>query len=969
MGVVEESRLGGLDLCLWGKFCKRHGVVYPLLFHMLDVAALAGELWDRMLVPAQRVQIASGLGLSEGEARGVLMFVAGLHDLGKASRFQACEPLPWARVGDTLRADTRGWRLVRHERASLHALVGILAEMGYPLEGDVSPAVRMAQVAGGHHGRFLQLDVRGAASAARVRADLGGLLWQQLRLRYAAQVRHLTGAQAVPARVSVIAAVLMTGVVMVADRLASQRRVWRPRTDLLAFGTAEHFTWACWMARQTVDQSQLARFRLPPRLFADVHALPGLNALQASVLDQLPTAAGARGAGIMLVADGTGAGKTVSALEAARILNQASGTEGVCWLLPTTATADAAYDSLYAYVGAHRPFPAALTLVHNHSYLNAAYSDQMLAPGDAASCTGDDPHFDEDEDEDEDGWLAAEHEDADGQGRRWLPDGWLHGWDRALLAQFTVTTIDQALMAALPVRHNALRMLAFSGRCVIVDEAHAVTPFTRRILARLLHWLGALRTPVIVLSATLPGQVARELLYAYLTGAGYRRRELLAHADDFTVPYPGWLFADAATARTTVITPPARTAHAAAQQRTLTLQQRPVHYRPLEHPGRRIKAGERLARITTALNPVAWMGGCAVIACATVADAQDTYRHLQQALDWPGETADDLVLLHARLPAHRRERTLTRIRTQLGPTGPRPHRLVLVTTSLLELSLNIDADLMVSDLTSLARLIQRAGRLWRFEQAWQHQRPPGIPQRPAWIRTRGPRLTVLHPVGPDRTTLLPVAWAATDAPYLQHATAHLLATPGQHRLTLPEHTQHLVELIHQSGEPATWSPRLAALHSEHLAAERGEQHASNVHLIPPHDRVASLADLHRQPLTAAHAATRPHDRPARVLALYQHPGQPATLDAAGHLPLPQGPHLRPADIRTVLEHTLPVPSAWVAAARRHVPDAWQPHPLLADLVLLPHDPTHPQPIQLGRHQLYLDDELGLIHHEAPHGTP
>jgi hypothetical protein len=30
-------------------------------------------------------------------------------------------------------------------------------------------------------------------------------------------------------------------------------------------------------------------------------------------------------------------------------------------------------------------------------------------------------------------------------------------------------------MAALPVRYNALRMLALSGRCVIVDEAHALT--------------------------------------------------------------------------------------------------------------------------------------------------------------------------------------------------------------------------------------------------------------------------------------------------------------------------------------------------------------------------------------------------------------------------------------------------------------------------------------------------------------
>ncbi|MGX1471234.1 UNVERIFIED_CONTAM: CRISPR-associated endonuclease/helicase Cas3 [Streptomyces canus] len=966
MGVVEESRPGGLDLCLWGKFCKRHGVVYPLLFHMLDVAVLAGELWDRMLVPAQRVQIASGLGLSEDEARGVLMFIAGLHDLGKASRFQACEPLPWARVGDALRADTRGWRLVRHERASLHALVGILAEMGYPLEGDASPAVRMAQVAGGHHGRFLQVDVHGAASAARVRAELGGGLWQELRLRYAAQVRHLTGAQAVPACVSVAAAVLMTGVVMVADRLASQQRVWRHKADMLAYGAAEHFAWARWMARQTVEQSQLPRVRLPPRPFSAVHRLPGPNALQYSVLNQLPTAAGARGAGIMLVTDGTGAGKTVTALEAARILNQAAGTEGICCLLPTTATADAAYDSLYAYVAAHRPLPAALTLVHNHSNLNAAYTDQMLAPGETPTCTDDDPQTDPD---DEDDWPAPDEADTSG-GRRWVPDGWLRGWDRALLAQFTVATVDQALMAALPVRYNALRMLAFSGRCVVVDEAHALTSFSRRILARLLHWLGVLRTPVVVLSATLPGQVARELVYAYLTGAGHARRQLQARASDFTVPYPGWLFADAATAHTTVIEAPARIAHAAAQQRTLTVQLRPVRYRPLEQPTRRIKAGERLARITAALQPVTRLGGCAVIACATVADAQDTYRHLKQALNWPG-APDALVLLHARLPAHRRERTLTRIRSQLGPTGPRPDRLVLVTTSLLELSLNIDADLLVSDLTSLARLIQRAGRLWRFEHAWQQKRPPGVPERPAWITARGPQLTVLHPAGPDHHTLLPDAWAATETPYLQHATAHLLAVPGHRRLTLPEQTQQLVELVHQSGEPAAWSPRLATLHGEHLAQERAEQHTSSVHLIPPHDRVASLSDLHRQPLTAAQAATRPHDRPARVLAVCQHADRLPTLDHAGHLPLPQGPHLSAADVRTVLEHTLPVPSAWVAAATRHHqgPDAWQQHPLLADLVLLPHDPARPRPVQLGRHQLYLDNELGLVHHEVPRHSP
>ncbi|MFF3589008.1 CRISPR-associated helicase Cas3' [Streptomyces sp. NPDC002387] len=969
MGVVEEGRFGGLDLCLWGKYCKRHGVIYPVLFHMLDVAAMAGELWDRLLVPAQRAAVARGLGVREDEARCLVMFVAGLHDIGKVSRFQACEPVPWARVGDALRADTRGWRLMRHDRASVHILVEILAEMGYALEGDTSPAVRMAQIAGGHHGRYLQVDVHGAASPARVRADLGGRLWQELRRRYAAQLRHLTGAEAVPPQVSAPAAVLMTGLVMVADRLASQQRVWLPRALMPAYGAAEHFAWARWMASQVVDQSQLARVELPPRSFTTAHGLPGPNALQASVIEQLSRAAGKRGAGILLVTDGTGAGKTVTALEAARILNQASGTEGICYLLPTTATADAVYDTLYTYVSAHCPTPAALTLVHNHSYRNSAYSDQMLAPGEAATCTSDDPHGDPDDEDEDDVWLLPAGE-GDKGGRRWVPDGWLRGWDRALLAQFTVATVDQALMAALPVRYNALRALALSGRCIVVDEAHALTTFSRRILKRLLHWLGALRAPVVVLSATLPGQVARELVYSYLTGAGHRRRELPSREAEFTVPYPGWLFADAATTHTTVIDAPARMAHAAGQQRTVTVHLRPVHYRRLGLTARRVKSGERLACVTAAVAPVAQLGGCAVIVCATVADAQDTYRHLKQVMNWPGGL-QELVLLHARFPGYRLERILAQVRTQLGPTGSRPERLMVVTTSLLELSLNIDADILISDLTSLARLIQRAGRLWRFEQMWQCNRPPDVPERPAWIQARGPRLTVLQPVDTNRRTAPPEAWAATDTPYLQHATAHLLSRAGHQRITLPGQAQQLVELIHQSGQPATWSTDLRALYEQHQAADRAEEQASAVHLIPPHDRVASLADLHRQQLTAAQAATRPHDRPRRVLACYSHPNGALTLDAAGRLPLPQGPTLRVADIRAVLQHTLPVPAAWVAGStRRHQsPDSWQRHPLLADLVLLPQEAACPLPVRLGRHLLHVDDELGLIHDELPRATP
>lgn len=946
--MLEDARFGGVDVTPWGKFDRGVLAVYPLLFHLLDVAAVAGEVWDRVLAAGQRRLIAEGMGVPHGDARRLVMFVAGLHDLGKLAHFQQDEAHPWARVSPPLRADTAGWQRMPHERASMHSALQLLEEAGFNTDASDSVGVRVAQILGGHHGRFLQLDLAGAAKASRVNLALGGLKWQDLRRRYFALLRHLTGAQVVPSRLSVPASVLITGVGVVADRLASQRHYWLAKAQAPAFGAAEHWAQAVEDAPQLVDESGLARVELPRVPFDRVHrGVDAPNDLQSSLIRQLTPVVEVKGSGIVVVTDTTGAGKTVTALEAARILNAAAGTAGVAWLLPTTATADAAYEVLEAYVAAHRPERAPVSLVYSHSWLNTAYTDRQAAVHEPSTT---DEFWDE-----EAGVEGAERP----QERVTVPDGWLRGWDRALLAQFTVATHDQALMAALSVRFSALRWLALSGRTVIVDEAHSMSPFMQQLLKRLLHWLGALGCPVVILSATMPAHLSNELVHSYLAGSGHRRSLTDLNA---APSYPGWLFAAAADASLARMDPDACAAHATRHRRQAAIRLYPVRHPSHTDPDGTPARESRLDCIAAEIFPVAAGGGCAAVVCATVADAQATYQHLRDTLTWPAGPDGDLVLLHARLPAHQRESLTRLVRERLGPTGKRPERLVVITTSLLDMSLNIDVDVMVSDLASLERLLQRLGRLWRFENLWG----PDSGRRPTWVRRLNrPRLSVLQPTDHDGRIQLPAAWRTLEAAFLTHATAHYLSRQPEHTLslTLPNDIQHLVEAVHgDATELARTDPTLERRHTAYTSRRRAQEHLSALHLVPTPRHTASLADLHRQRLHAREAATRLGALPRRLLPVYRMPDGTLTLDRAGtqQLRLDRAPTTR--QVRRILEHTLPVPAAWVAERRREhrAPAVWSTHALLADLVLLPQVFDTSASVSFGRHALHVDPVLGLV---------
>ena len=291
-----------------------------------------------------------------------------------------------------------------------------------------------------------------------------------------------------------------------------------------------------------------------------------------------------------------------------------------------------------------------------------------------------------------------------------VADAWLRGRKKGPLSSFVVGTIDQVLFGALRSRHLALRHLALAGKVVIIDEVHAVDVYMNSYLTRVLEWLGAYGVPTVLLSATLPAAHRRELVQAYDQGrAAATGRPVVADYSvlDGDIGYP-------VVVASTGATPAVRAAAVSARGHRVRLEAIPDDDAVL------------LAQLRAALRD----GGCAAVVRNTVQRAQDTAALLGEVFG-----GDTVMLVHSRFIATHRAAREERLRTRLGPPqvvraagSTRPQRLIVVGTQVIEQSLDIDVDLLITDLAPIDLVLQRLGRLHR------HSRGPGESDRPAPLR-------------------------------------------------------------------------------------------------------------------------------------------------------------------------------------------------------------------------------------------
>lgn len=643
---------------------------HPLLYHMLDVAAVAGLAWDHCVGTEFCKRLEGSLG---SDARTRVVFLAGAHDLGKASpAFQE----KVEQLKQQLERDC-GLRFCKNDRDRPHGIIS--AHILNEILGPGSSV--LAQIAGGHHGVFPR-----SAELRLGRDTLGDNDWntarQELIQEFANTVKFdlKRGAQfrseiADPAVVPILA-----GFISVVDWIGSNQDFFPCAAECgtaLGISAAEYWTRAQGQARKALETLGW----LPAVTFAAEAPFDAVfsgfvaNTLQATAIE---LASRQTSPYLMIIEAPMGRGKTEAALYAADMAMCRGFARGMYIAMPTQATGNAMFKRVLDDYLRKRGHQGKLNL--------------QLVHGDAL--------------------LAQIAEVKEGEVLDFNPKGigddgdveaqsWFTAKKRPLLAPFGVGTIDQSLLSVLQTKHWFVRLFGVAGKVVVFDEVHAYDAYMSTILERLLHWLAEVDCTVILLSATLPDSKREALARAYSgrNDIEYQR-------------YP----------RITL----ARPRHYPNVQTDST----PVCAEiPMEEP-RTIDARfakTDLPTLSATLNQQLEHGGCAAVICNTVNRSIDVYRYLRDNLK-----DTECLLFHARtLRMWRREREEEVLRkfgkgekqSDGAYANPyRPVRAVLVATQVIEQSLDLDFDLMASEIAPIDLLLQRCGRLHRHPR----QRPAGL---------------------------------------------------------------------------------------------------------------------------------------------------------------------------------------------------------------------------------------------------
>ena len=276
---------------------------------------------------------------------------------------------------------------------------------------------------------------------------------------------------------------------------------------------------------------------------------------------------------------------------------------------------------------------------------------------------------------------------AHGKSKYQIPDenGFLHrSSKRAFLGSMSVATVDQILMGVLGIKHQFIRSFGTRKSVLVLDEIHSFDAYMYALIEKVLQGQHQAFSSVILLSATLPGSIKNTLLAPYGGASASSAYPLVTHVNiqgntqEFSL------------SEQELVT-----------QKVINLEQWQTK--------RMLPDTQQLSSLIT----LAQQGAMVGIICNTVNDAQVLYSQIKKQVESDGIEID---LFHARYTYEDRARIEKQVLDTYGKEAERKGR-ILVATQVVEQSLDLDFDIMVSQIAPVEFLMQRMGRLWRHERS------------------------------------------------------------------------------------------------------------------------------------------------------------------------------------------------------------------------------------------------------------
>jgi CRISPR-associated endonuclease/helicase Cas3 len=741
----------------WGKTDRDDTSGYHLLpYHCLDVAAVAKLFLERFDLFRRR--LASTLNLTEEALIQLACFFLSLHDIGKFSAaFQGLSPDLMHR----LQGGGRGRRYsLRHDSLGYlawEALWGRFVDddsFGFQAAGRQAWQYeayfdRWLKCVCGHHGKPPLVQDGRSRFLARDFFDASD---QDAIFQYANDMWrfHMNG------RVDLLgddldeeaitkASWWVAGFTVLCDWLGSDGKIFGLMNTPIPLATYWEEN-ALPGANKVLQRAGL--LKSTPGGPLDLTALTQEDFQPTPLQEYIGTHEVFNGQQLWILEDITGAGKTEAAMLLVNRLMAAGMADGFFIGLPTMATADMMYARMARCY--RRLFEAGrhptLVLAHGSRHLSEEFRASVFPLAEGL------------------GRYSADDQTGNAECTAWLADN----RKKALLADAGVGTIDQALLAVLPARHQSMRLMGLSTKVLVVDEVHAYDDYMNTLLKNLLTFHAGFGGSAVLLSATLPKKTRTELVNAFRDGLGQGPIDLPAES-----AYP---LVTTASAQAPTPTP------IAASPRSI----RRVRLEMVDDPERPFDI------LTTAQQA----GRCACWIRNTVADAREAYRRLLEKGDVDPERVH---LFHARFILADRLNIEKRVTKYFGKRSTADERAgrILIATQVVEQSLDLDFDALITDLAPMDLIIQRAGRLHRHKRdalGNPLMSPDAVDQRPA------PRLRILSPAPCDApherwyADLFPRA-----APVYPHVgrlwlTARLLNEEGH--IAMPHRLRHLIEGVY-----------------------------------------------------------------------------------------------------------------------------------------------------------------------------